>query len=165
MGLLHIRTGRSFTFRGQRCTLLDWVRRRAFAALLISTCALGSAGCPTVDLGETPVSPGSCRPDPGYYRDVIWPEFIAPPDVSVSCVGDAGCHRIEDGRSALRFTTTPIDDNRNYDNLTRFLNCGAPEASAALTKPLSGVDPHGGGDLIDPGSSTETTFLEWFATQ
>ncbi len=111
------------------------------------------------------MSPGSCRPDPGYYSDVIWPEFLSPPDTAASCVGDSGCHRIEDGRSALRLTTDPVDDNRNYDNVTRFLNCGAPEASAALTKPLSGVDSHGGGDLFGPGSAPETTFLEWFASQ
>ncbi|HEY8146802.1 MAG TPA: hypothetical protein VIG06_29180 [Kofleriaceae bacterium] len=141
------------------------MQRRGFAALLMTTCAMGSAGCPTVDLGETPVSPGSCRPDPAYYRDVIWPDFVDVADTTKSCVGDAACHRIEDGRSALRFTTNPVDDNRNYDNMTRFLNCGAPEASAALTKPLSGVDPHGGGDLFTPGSDPETTFLEWFATQ
>lgn len=131
----------------------------------MTTCAVAGAGCPTVDLGDTPVSPGSCRPDPAYYRDVIWPEFIAPGDASRSCVAAAGCHRIEDGRSALRLATDPVDEARNYDNFTRFLNCGAPEASAALTKPLSGVDPHGGGDLFAPGSDPETTFLAWFATR
>jgi len=131
----------------------------------VTTCAVAGAGCPTVDLGDTPVSPGSCRPDPSYYRDVIWPDFIAPPDDARSCVAASGCHRIEDGRSALRLTTDPVDDNRNYDNFTRFLNCGAPEASPALTKPLSGVDPHGGGDLFSSGSDPETTFLEWFAGQ
>ena len=123
---------------------------------------MGSAGCPTVDLGETPVSPGSCRPDPAYFRDTLWPEFIDPPDTAQSCVGESGCHRVEDGRSALRFATDPIDDNRNYDVMTRFLNCGAPEASTALTKPLSGVDSHGGGDLFAPGSDPENVFLDWF---
>jgi hypothetical protein len=160
-----MRSDRSFTFRRPRCTLLDRVRRRALAALLVTTCAVGGAGCPTVDLGDTPVSPGSCRPDPAYYRDVIWPDFVSPPDDARSCVAASGCHRIEDGRSALRLTTDPVDDNRNYDNFTRFLNCGAPEASPALTKPMSGADPHGGGDLFNPGDDPESTFLEWFAGQ
>lgn len=74
-----------------------------------------------------------------------------------------GCHRLEDGRSALRLqTTAPVDHPRNYDVVTRFLNCGAPEASSLLTKPLSGIDPHGGGDLFAPGSAAETAFLQWF---
>ena len=129
---------------------------------VLASCAL-SAGCPTVDLGDNPVSPGSCRPDPGYFRDTMWPEYFAPSDESRSCVASAGCHRIDDGRSALRFETDPIDDSRNYDVATRFLNCGAPEASTALTKPMAGVEPHGGGDLFDPGSAQESTFLEWFS--
>ncbi|HUS63730.1 MAG TPA: hypothetical protein VMZ28_04265 [Kofleriaceae bacterium] len=126
--------------------------------------ALGSAGCPTVDLGETPVSPGSCRPDPGYYRDVMWPEFFDPPDSSRSCVAEPGCHRQEDGRSAMRLVEPDSDSDhmRNYDVVTRFLDCGAPESSTALTKPLSDVDPHGGGDLFDRGSEPEDAFLMWF---
>lgn len=138
------------------------VRPRVLAVLVVF--GLFCAGCPTVDLGETPVSPGSCRPDPAYFEDVVWPEFLAPDDPARSCVGESGCHRLEDGRSAFRLSTTsPIDFPRNYDVTARFLNCGTPEASSALTKPLSGVDPHGGGDLIDPGSNAEMVFLEWFA--
>jgi len=134
--------------------------------LALVTCALSGAGCPTVDLGETPVSPGACRPDPAYFADVMWPEFFSPADQTVSCVGDSGCHRVEDGRSALRFATSePIDFDGNYDVVIRFLNCAAPEASAALTKPEGGVDPHGGGDLFQPGSGPEATFLQWFALE
>ncbi len=134
--------------------------------LALVTFALPASGCPTVDLGETPVSPGSCRPDPAYYQDVMWPEFFAPGDEALSCVAAAACHRIEDGRSALRLATTePVDHDGNYDVIIRFLNCGAPEASSALTKPLDGVDPHGGGELFQPGSGPEATFLEWFALE
>jgi hypothetical protein len=130
---------------------------------LVVICALGGAGCPTVDLGDTPVSPGSCRPDPGYFADTLWDAYFAPADEAHSCVANGGCHRIEDGRSALRLVTTdPIDQSRNYDVVTRFLNCGSPEASPALTKPMSGADPHGGGDLFDTGSSQEQAFLAWF---
>jgi hypothetical protein len=136
------------------------VNRFVLALLL---CALAGTGCPTVDLGEAPVSPGSCRPDATYFRDVMWSEFFAPADEAVSCVAAGACHRVEDGRSALRLETTePLDQARNYDVVTRFLNCGAPEASSALTKPLDGVDPHGGGDLFGVGSGPESTFLQWF---
>jgi len=142
------------------------VARKALGALAVIAGAAIAAGCPTVDLGETPVSPGSCRPDPAYYRDVMWPEFFDPPDAARSCVAEGGCHRLEDGRSALRLDTgDPVDHNRNYDVVTRFLNCGAPEASSALTKPLGGVDPHGGGDLFGRGEDPEVTFLQWFALE
>jgi hypothetical protein len=101
-----------------------------------------------------------------YYEDVMWPEFFSPPDEARSCVAAAACHRIEDGRSALRLeTAAPIDQRRNYDVITRFLDCGAPEASSALTKPLDGVDPHGGGELFGPGSEPEGTFLGWFTLE
>lgn len=134
--------------------------------LALATCALWATGCPTVDLGENPVSPGSCRPDVAYYRDVVWPEFLAPADQARSCVAASQCHRAEDGRSALRLNASePIDHDGNYDVATRFLNCGAPEASSMLTKPLDGVDPHGGGELFQPGSGPEATFLEWFALE
>ena len=135
------------------------------ALLALALCSVLATGCPTVDLGETPAEPGSCRPDRAYFENTMWPEFFAPADEARSCVDEAACHRIEDGRSALRFETNPLDQNRNYDVVTRFLNCGAPEASSALTKPLDGVDPHGGGELFGAGSAPEETFLEWFALE
>jgi hypothetical protein len=93
----------------------------------------------------------------------MWPEFFAPADEARSCVASAGCHRVEDGRSALRLETAdPVDQDHNYDRVTRFLDCGAPEASPALTKPLEGVEPHGGGDVFGAGSEPEATFLAWF---
>lgn len=134
------------------------------ACLAGSALALLAAGCPTIDLGEEPVSPGSCRPDPAYYRDVVWPEYIAPADEARSCVAAGGCHQQENGRSALRLSVAePIDHDGNYNVVTRFLNCASPDASSLLTKPLSGVDVHGGGDLLDPGSMPEQIFLDWFA--
>jgi len=122
-------------------------------------------GCPTVDLGETPVSPGSCRPDPVYFEENIWPIFIDTGDMQTSCVGEGGCHQLENGRSAFRVSVAePVDFTTNYNVTTRFLNCGTPSASALLTKPISGVDSHGGGDLFAPGSANETIFLDWFAS-
>ena len=141
----------------------DRARVRPLPLAALVACAVTGAGCPTVDLGETPVSPGACRPDPAYFRDVLWDEYLAPADTARSCVGAGGCHRLEDGRSALRLHTgDPVDHARNYDVVTRFLSCGAPEASSLLTKPLAGQDPHGGGDLFEPGSDAETAFLQWF---
>jgi hypothetical protein len=31
-----------------------------------------------------------------------------------------------------------------------------------LTRPLAGIDGHGGGDLFTTGSTEYTTFLGWF---
>lgn len=131
-------------------------------------CLLSSAGCPTVDLGDVPPDPGQCRPDPGYFRDVIWGGYLAPADEMRSCVSQAGCHRTGDGRSALRLSVPPagmpdaVDHDANYAVVTRFLNCGSPAASSLLSKPIGGVDPHGGGDMFAAGSEPETLFLQWF---
>ncbi len=124
------------------------------------------SACPTVDLGETPVSPGACRPDPAYFEEFIWPEFIATADEAKSCVAEGGCHQLENGRSAFRVSVNPpIDFTANYNVTTRFLNCGTPQASSLLTKPMSGVDSHGGGELFAPGSESELVFLDWFVTE
>src|SRR5687768_16421568 len=111
--------------------------RAASSLAGVALCALLVTACPTVDLGGAPVSPGACRPDPAYVEAVIWPDFITG---AASCVGAAGCHRLEDGRSALRLDTAdPLDLGRNYAVVTRFLSCGTPSASSLLTKPLAGV--------------------------
>jgi hypothetical protein len=128
---------------------------------------LAVTACPTVDLGEMPPAAGLCRPPIAYYQDVVWPEFLAPSgDTERSCVAAAGCHQRDNGRSALRLLSaeplSAADHQQNYDVVTRFLNCGTPEASTLLTKPLSGVDPHGGGDLVTPGDAPEEAFLTWF---
>lgn len=132
-------------------------------SFIMAGVAVFSLGCPTVDLGDVPPDPGQCRPDPGYYEDVIWPEFLAPAAAPErSCVNDAGCHRVADGRSALRLADNPVDHDANYSVVTRFLNCGTPDASPLFTKPVSGVDAHGGGDLFAPADQTSTVFLQWF---
>jgi hypothetical protein len=118
---------------------------------------------PAVPRSTSAVSPGACRPDPAYFADALWLTFLAPADAAASCVAAAGCHRLEDGRSALRLDTgDPPDLDGNYVVVTRFLNCGSPGSSSLLTKPISGVDPHGGGDLFAPGSAAEAAFLGWF---
>ena len=139
--------------------------RRLAHALLVALVALTVTGCPTVDLGENPPDPPTCRPDFLYYQDVIYPEYIAPANTALSCVDAPGCHRVDDGRSALRLTINPPDHEGNYAIVSRFLNCGLPEASSMLTKPMSGVDPHGGGDMFDETFGPTTPrgiFEEWF---
>ncbi|MBK9031729.1 MAG: hypothetical protein IPL61_10460 [Myxococcales bacterium] len=142
-----------------------WVRAGRAAAVsgLVTAAVLASAGCPTVDLGDDPVEPGVCRPSPDYFRTRIWPEYLAQPEMAKSCVGRAGCHGETDGRSALRLDVSePIDFTRNYQVVTRFLNCGTPEASSLFTKPLTGEDPHGGGDMFTAADPSVAVFEGWF---
>lgn len=123
------------------------------------------AGCPTLDLGEEPAAPRSCRPDRLYFQDVIWPDFVnGAGDVAISCVSASGCHDANNAaRSSMRFETVePIDFQLNYEIMSRFLNCGSPDLSSALTKPLDARDPHGGGDLFGPADPAAETFLSWF---
>lgn len=131
--------------------------------LLTAAAALCLVGCPTVDLGDTPPDPGQCRPDRGYFDDVIWPQLIAPEDPERSCVDAVGCHRANDGRSGFR-VSVPGDNNLdgNYDSVVFFLNCNDPAASRLLTKPMSGVQEHAGGNLFAPGDPVVDAFLQWF---
>ncbi len=135
---------------------------RLFASL-VALVAVAAAGCPTVDLTDELPEPDSCRPDRAYYEDVIWPEYLTSP--ATSCVSAAGCHGMTNQpRSALRLKTessaTLHDDN--YDMVVRFLSCSEEEKSPLLTKPMAGVDPHGGGDLFNGSSPERSIFLDWF---
>jgi hypothetical protein len=119
-------------------------------------------GCPTVDLGDNPPDPGVCRPDRGYFDSTIWPQYLAPADEAKSCVR-GGCHGDVRGVSALRLDSTePIDLARNYSVATRFLNCGTPEASLLYTKPLRGLEAHGGGDIFGDVDAQAAAFRMWF---
>lgn len=133
--------------------------RHVLLIVLLAAAALATAACPGVDLGENPPDPPSCRPDPIYFENVIWPEMLAPADPARSCVDEAGCHRSTDGRGPLRLDVT--DPGSNYPIVIRFLNCGSPLDSSLWTKPVSGVTPHGGGDQFDEALLL-TTFLDWF---
>mgnify|MGYP001602402940 CR=1 FL=1 len=56
-----------------------------------------------------------------------------------------------------------VDDQANYRITQLYLNCGQPQASLLLTKPLKGVDAHGGGDLFaDTSDPAVQAFLAWF---
>ena len=90
-----------------------------------------------------------------------------------SCIAQGGCHRVVDGTSSLQLEVDPsmpdaVDFSAAYNVVTRFLNCGAPESSSFLTKPLIGIDNHGGGDFIDPNDPDDPqyrVFLDWFIMQ
>jgi hypothetical protein len=124
--------------------------------------AVLAAGCPTVDLGDTPEDVGLCNPTGGeaYFEQMIWPTFIN--NTSKSCL-TSGCHDAG-GQSALRFNTAnPIDYPTNYKATQIYLSCSTPSSSEFLTKPLAGTVSHGGGDIFaslnDP---TVQVFLSWF---
>ncbi len=133
-------------------------------ACVLAASAVLLGACPTVDLGETPPDTGQCRPDRQYFEDVIWPEYIAPAAAAASCVAAGGCHEASTGRSAFRVDgIEPIDLSANYDVVTRFLNCGTPSASPLLTKPLAGIEGHGGGDIFaTSGDPAVVAFEAWF---
>ncbi len=131
-------------------------------------CAFGAglgllSGCPTVDLGDTPSDIGLCNPPGGqqYFQDKVWPEFVRPGDATKGCTRASGCHG-EAGGNTLSFKTMPIDFVFNYRQTQIYLNCGTPAASELLSKPLGGVDPHGGGDLISTSDPAYQVFLDWF---
>jgi len=119
------------------------------------------AGCPTVDLGDTPTEIGLCNPAGGvqYFQDQIWPKYIVRDGGKTSCT-TATCH--VGGGNGLDFPS-PVDYPTAYRRTQIYLNCGSPEASQLLTKPLAGIDPHGGDDIFpnlnDPAVQI---FLAWF---
>jgi hypothetical protein len=122
------------------------------------------AGCPTVDLGDTPTDINLCNPPGGadYFRAEIYPNFIRPTDAANGCTKAGGCHN-EAGGNALNYKTQPQDDAFNFRQTQVFLNCGAPEMSPFLTKPLAGVDPHGGGNIyMSMDDAQVQVFLGWF---
>ena len=119
------------------------------------------AGCPTVDLGDTPTEIGLCNPAGGlqYFQDQVWPKYVMNTTASKSCA-QASCH-VAAG-NGLDFPM-PVDYPTAYRRAQIYLNCGTPAASPFLTKPLAGTDPHGGGDIFagmtDPAVQV---FLDWF---
>jgi hypothetical protein len=137
---------------------------RARGAPAYAALALSLAGCPTVDLGDTPTDINLCNPPGGieYFQNEIWPNYIRPADTAKGCTKNGGCHN-EAGGNALNFKTNPVDFPFNFRQAQVFLNCGTPEMSPLLSKPLGGIDTHGGGDIYattsDPGVQV---FLGWF---
>jgi len=131
---------------------------------VLAALALCLAGCPTVDLGDTPTDINLCNPAGGidYFTSDVYPKYIRPTDGTNGCTKAGGCHN-EAGGNALNFRTSPQDDAFNFRQAQVFLNCGTPEMSQLLTKPLAGVDTHGGGNIYNSTNDAEVqVFLGWF---
>jgi hypothetical protein len=136
-------------------TLGTAARRAASLGILLL------AGCPTVDLGDTPTEIGLCNPTGGlaYFQDQIWPAYVVRSNPAMAC-SNVGCHVA--GGNGLDFPAQ-VDYAVSYRRTQIYLNCGNPEASQFLTKPLAGVDPHGGGDLFaNANDPAVQIFLNWF---
>lgn len=124
------------------------------------------AGCPSVDLGNTPPPVGNCTPDRDYFRDVIWPEYLAPSDPARSCVAAGMCHNADNSpRSGLHLEPDitiagNLDDN--YRAATSFLQCGFPMGSELLTKPSADAPDHGGGVIFAADDPVVSVFESWF---
>nr|HEX4314913.1 hypothetical protein [Kofleriaceae bacterium] len=140
------------------------MRGRAITLVAICAPALGLlAGCPTVDLGDTPEDVGLCNPAKGetYFETMIWPTYLN--GAGKKQCTQAACHD-PSGQSALRFEVSmPIDYQTNYKATQIYLNCSTPDTSELLTKPLAGTTSHGGGDLFtDDSDPAVQVFLDWF---
>jgi len=146
-----------------RCSLLEGMGNHRSSTVL-GILALGLlAGCPTIDLGDTPSDIGLCNPPGGveYFTDKIWPEFVRPTDMMKGCLRASGCHG-EGGGTGLTFKTMPVDYAFNYRQTQIDLNCGTPAESKLLQKPLAGVLPHQGMDLFTMTDPQYSVFLDWF---
>lgn len=131
------------------------------ASCLVATLAL--AGCPTVDLGDTPEDIGLCNPRGGltYFQDVIWPMYVRPANMANGCAKANGCHVLGDG-NLLGYKVAPVDFPANYRATLVHLECGTPMMSKFLTKPLAGIEGHGGMDIFQPSAPEVQLFLDWF---
>src|SRR5688500_4431488 len=132
--------------------------------------ALGAvlhAGCPTVDLGDTPTDINLCNPAGGqdYFVSDIYPNFIKgdTPGDSKSCTQNNRGHSEGNGPElTIRFQPRR-DENFNFRQAQLFLNCVNEDMSLLPTKPLTGSDAHGDGNLSDGMNDAEVqTFLVWF---
>jgi hypothetical protein len=124
------------------------------------------AGCPTVELGDTPADIGVCAPVGGkaYFDATIWPQYLAIPaplDPTHTCL-DKGCHGNGSVSGGLGFDTAQPTSSSNYRIAQQELDCSVPSASRMLLKPLAGVLGHEGGDLFRMTDPEYQTFLDWF---
>ena len=72
---------------------MGFLRFRALGCVGAAGLALLGAGCPTVDLGDTPTDINLCNPAGGldYFTAEIYPKFIRPGDTN-ACTQNGGCH-------------------------------------------------------------------------
>ncbi len=94
-----------------------------------------------------------------YFVDQIVPNYLKLSDTTNGCGRTAMCHNRAHGAA---FDLANPTSNANYILAKNYLNCGSPSLSPLLIKPLAGIEGHGGGDLIQPGSAEVTVFEGWF---
>ncbi|HUJ63038.1 MAG TPA: hypothetical protein VLX92_31285, partial [Kofleriaceae bacterium] len=119
------------------------------------------AGCPSVDLGDTPSDIGVCNPPGGlaYFDAQIWPHYLHEQGTPKDCAQSSMCHLNANGLEL----DPSVADTANYRAAQQYLDCGDPSASWLLTYPLAGIDPHKGGDLFTTSDPEYQVFLGWFA--
>ena len=131
-------------------------------ASLLACVVVAVAGCPSVDLGDTPADIGTCYPTKGeaYFEAAIWPSYLN--NTKKSCV-QSGCHDLNStGGGTLHLSTMPPDLPANYRIVLPKLSCSLPSASPLYTKPC-GFDFHKGGVIFNCPSDPEAQlFLAWF---
>jgi hypothetical protein len=138
---------------------------RSRTAIWSASClvlALATTGCPTVELGDSPEDIGLCNPRGGleYFQDVIWPMYVRDTR-PMACTSAGSCHVLGAG-NLLGYKVNPPDFPANYRASLIHLDCGTPMMSKLLTKPLAGIDGHGGMDIFQPSAPEIQLFLDWF---
>jgi len=100
------------------------------------------AGCPTVDLGDTPPDIPLCTPMKGfdYFVSDVWPKYITNTKKNCLSAMPGACHANTGGLMVL---STQMPDTANYEKVRGELSCTFPTASKLFTKPC-GIDPHFG---------------------
>ena len=94
-----------------------------------------------------------------YFQNEIVPKYLKLADRTNGCGRSSSCHERAHG---VAFDLADPASSANYRVSLNYLNCGQPRQSPLLTKPLTGEDGHGGGDLFDSNSAQFMTFLGWF---
>ena len=130
---------------------------------LAIACMPALAGCPTVDLGNTPEGIGVCNPMEGlaYFQAQMWPNYLDPADPTKTCLR-SGCHDNLDSAGGFGLNPTmPIDYQANYQIVQAQLDCETPSGSLLLTKPLD-LYGHGGSAVFTTNDPEYSIFLNWF---
>ncbi|MEO8703697.1 MAG: hypothetical protein ABI867_26845 [Kofleriaceae bacterium] len=139
-------------------------QRRVMVPRVVALALLLLGGCPTVDLGDTPDDIIKCNPAGGadYFSANIYPMYLKADDTATGCTQAAGCHN-EGGGTPLNLRIgARRDDAFNFKQAQEFLDCDDPAMSRLLTRPLSEIDAHGGGDIYTMSDAEVQVFLDWF---
>jgi len=126
-----------------------------------SVLAIALAGCPTVDVGQTPSDIDTCYPKGGlpYFQAQMWPSYLHPADAAKDCARST-CHGAG-GTGVMHFETMPVDDEANYRAAVAEVNCSDPLQSPLLLAPL-GLEGHTGGAVFTTSDPQYQIFLGWF---